>query len=123
MAPARRGRGICLIPRFAGGVVGGGCRVYPVANERGALCVDAIFHRITIQNPVKLVYCCIAPHIRLVFYVKNQALFLARVQHFTNLSNTYCQVEKNGTRDVAARRTQPDHRKSKFRLRHAIRLN
>ena len=51
------------------------------------MCGDAIFDRNTIQNPVKLVYCCITPHIRLVFYVKNQAL-LARVQHFTNLSNS-----------------------------------
>ena len=41
-----------------------------LANERGTLCVDAIFDRITMQNPVKLVYCCITPHIRLVFYVK-----------------------------------------------------
>jgi hypothetical protein len=46
-----------------------------LANETGTLCVDAIFDRITIQNPVTLFYCCITPHIRPVFYVKKIKTF------------------------------------------------
>ena len=34
----------------------------------------------------------------------------------------YCRVEQNGTRDVATSIARPDHRKSKFGLRHAIKL-
>ena len=35
----------------------------------------------------------------------------------------YCQVERNGTLDVSASLARRDHRKSKFRLRHDIKLN
>ena len=35
---------------------------------------------------------------------------------------TYCTVERNGTPDVAAASSQPDRRKSKFGLRHGIKL-
>ena len=55
-----------------------------LANERGTLCVDAICDRITIQNPVKLVYCCrTPPYLTCIFRKKPSTL--ARVQHFTNL--------------------------------------
>jgi hypothetical protein len=43
-----------------------------LANERGTLCGDVIFDRITLQNPVNLVYRYTTPHIRLVFLTKNQ---------------------------------------------------
>ena len=34
----------------------------------------------------------------------------------------YCRVERNGTPDVSAASSRRDHRKSKFGLRHAIKL-
>ena len=34
----------------------------------------------------------------------------------------YCKVERNGTREIAAPIARPDHRKSKFGLRHRIKL-
>jgi hypothetical protein len=38
-------------------------------------------------------------------------------------TSQYCRVERNKTRDVAPSRSRRDHRKSKFGLRHAIKLN
>ena len=35
---------------------------------------------------------------------------------------TYCRVERNGTADVSLSIARPDHRKTKFGLRHAIKL-
>ena len=35
----------------------------------------------------------------------------------------YCRVERNGTGEIVAPRTRPDHRKSKFGLRQGIKLN
>jgi hypothetical protein len=58
-----------------------------LANERGTLCDDAIFDRITIQNPVKLFYCCRIHDIRLVFYVKNQDFW-----HVSNILQIYLTV-------------------------------
>jgi hypothetical protein len=38
------------------------------------------------------------------------------------VSGTYCRVERNGTRVVAATSSRRDHRKSKFGLRYDIKL-
>jgi hypothetical protein len=35
----------------------------------------------------------------------------------------YCRVEQNGIADVAPSIARPDHRKSKFGLRHVVKLN
>jgi hypothetical protein len=40
----------------------------------------------------------------------------------TQVLKIYCRVEQNRAGDVAAARARRDHRKSKFGLRHAIKL-
>jgi len=39
-----------------------------------------------------------------------------------SVRRVYCRVETKKTRDIAAPIARPDHRKSKFGLRHAIKL-
>ena len=43
-------------------------------------------------------------------------------RNFPVLHSIYCKVERNGTREIAAPIARPDHRKSKFGLRHRIKL-
>ena len=56
-----------------------------------------------------------------------QAPYLEYMYHLATIvtqpqNSDYCKVERNKTRDVAPSRSRPDHRKSKFELRHGIKL-